>query len=480
MIWLPVYAAWLALTIGCIGHALLYKTRPASAWGWIGLVLLMPFLGPALYALFGVNRVQTRARKRRLPKPRDGAVGTDHDSDARHRRERDGRIAVPSALSEVARTGDAVTRLPLLDHNHLQILHNGEQAYPRMLAAIDKASHSIALLSYVFESDELGMQFVEALERARDRGVEIRCLLDGIGELAWRRAGSVLRERGITVVRYNPLRIWPPFLHVNLRNHRKLLIIDRQIGYAGGMNLCLGHLTEQPGNPFPITDVHVELHGPVLQQLLALFLDDWRYASGEDWQPPEAPRETADTGRDGSICRLISDGPNEDFGQLTMVLLAAIAAAQKRIQIVTPYFLPPEEILTALLSAALRGVTVDVILTSVTDQLMTHWATRKLFPRLLERGVRIYYQPPPFCHAKLFVVDGQYAQFGSANLDARSMRLNFELMVEVYDEAFASQLAEHCEARREQARRVTREEMRRRPLALKLRDAACWLFSPYL
>jgi cardiolipin synthase len=253
------------------------------------------------------------------------------------------------------------------------------------------------------------------------------------------------------------------------------------------MNICDDHLVAQPGNAMPTTDLHVALQGPVLAQLYEVFADDWEYASGERWTPPATPTAPAIASpgephevAKRAICRVITDGPNEDYGFLTMVLLSAIAAATRRIVIVTPYFVPPEEILTALLSAALRGVVVDVILSRNVDHRITHWATLHVLPRLLERGVRIWYQPPPFCHTKLIVVDDLYAQFGSANLDARSLKLNFELMVEVYDQGFARQLAMHAEALRFKATRQTADALRRRPLLLRLRDAACWLFSPYL
>ena len=492
MIWWLIEALWLGLMGWTIGHALLRKTQASAAWGWIALCLLLPFGGPILYAVFGINRVQTRARKRRQPRPRSGQPLPLAASDARHGA-RAGHPVLPDALSEVARTGDVVTQLPLLAGNRIELLHDGEQAYPHMIAAIDGAEQWIALTSYIFDSDAAGLQFIEALARAQARGVQVRCLLDGIGELGWPRAGALLQARGVRVARFNPLSLWPPSLHANLRNHRKLLLVDGRCGYTGGMNISLDHLVQHADNRKPTRDLHAALHGPVLAQLLDVFCDDWRYVSGEAWQPqalpalPQTsmlshPRTAAATpaASEHAICRVITDGPNEDYGQLSMVLLAAIAAARRHIRIVTPYFVPPEEILTALQSAALRGVIVDVILSRNSDHRITHWATKRLFGRLLERGVRVYYQPAPFCHSKLFVVDGDYAQIGSANLDARSLRLNFELMVEVYDAPFAQRLDAHCEALRMKAHRVTAEEVRKRPLALKLRDAACWLFSPYL
>ncbi|MDP3295954.1 MAG: phospholipase D-like domain-containing protein [Nevskia sp.] len=464
---LPI--ASLGLTTWTAAHALLHKTSAAAAWGWIGACLLLPFAGPALYFVFGINRVLTRAR-RQQPPPRIGLTGAEEA--ARNRPD-----AVPTSLSEVARSGDVITGLPLLGGNRLELLHNGEAAYPRMLAAIDAARQSIALTSYIFDRDEAGQPFIEALARASARGVDVRCLLDGVGELAWRRAGSELLARGVPVVRYNPLRLWPPFLHANLRNHRKLLLVDGAVAFTGGMNISATHYVAGRDKRHAAADLHVELRGPVLAQLQQVFVDDWAYAAGETWCPPPVAQASAD----GEVlCRVITDGPNEDFGHLSLVLLAAIAAAQTHIQIVTPYFVPPDELLSALMSAAVRGVVVDLILSRDRNHRITWYAMHKLIPPLLERGVRVHLQPPPFCHTKLFVVDRRYAQFGSANLDMRSLRLNFEMVVECYDRRFVEQLARHCDGLSERATTLQLDQVRRRPTLLRLRDAVCWLFSPYL
>ncbi|WP_295680710.1 phospholipase D-like domain-containing protein [uncultured Nevskia sp.] len=462
----------LLLTTWTAAHALLHKHNAASAWGWIGACLLLPFAGPVLYFVFGINRVLTRAQRQQQPPERRGPSYAE--TDARYQPD-----VVPISLSEVARSGDVITGLPLLTGNRLDVLHNGEAAYPRMLAAIDAARYSIALTSYIFDRDEAGEQFIEALDRAQARGVEVRCLLDGVGELAWRRAGSELLARGVPVVRYNPLRLWPPFLHINLRNHRKLLIVDGAVAFTGGMNISATHYVAEPDKPGTAADLQVEIRGPVIAQLQQVFIDDWAYAAEENWTPPTAP-SAAEAGGNGALCRVITDGPNEDFGHLSLVLLAAIAAAQERIQIVTPYFVPPDELLSALMSAAVRGVVVDLILSRDRNHRITWYAMHKLMPPLLKRGVRIHLQPPPFCHTKLFVVDRRYAQFGSANLDMRSLRLNFEMVVETYDRAFVEELAQHCDALSERATTLEYDKLRRRPVLLRLRDAACWLLSPYL
>lgn len=463
-------AGSLGLTAWTAGHALLNKHSAAAAWGWIVTCLLLPFAGPALYWLFGINRVRTRARRQQQALSRSGLSRAEEL--VRNRPD-----AVPAALGEVARSGDVITGLPLVDGNRLLMLHDGEQAYPRMLAAIDGARHSVALMSYIFDLDAAGLRFIDALTRAVARGVEVRVLLDGIGELGRHRAGTELQARGVPVARYNPLRLWPPFLHANLRNHRKLLLVDGAVAYTGGMNISASHYAAARENSDATSDLQIEVHGPVLAQLQQVFVDDWAYASGEVWSPAPV---TLEQHPDDVLCRVITDGPNEDFGRLSLMLLAAIAAAQQRIQIVTPYFLPPDELLSALLSAALRGVSIDLVLSRDVDHRITWHAMHRLLPQLLERGVRVHLQPPPFCHSKLFVIDRRYAQFGSANLDTRSLRLNFEMVVECYDRQFVDDLARHCDGLIDRASRLHLDALRTRPLALRLLDAGCWLFSPYL
>ncbi|HWU67712.1 MAG TPA: phospholipase D-like domain-containing protein [Stenotrophobium sp.] len=466
-----------ALTLAAAGHALLHKSDPHSAWGWIAVCWLLPFGGPLLYFLFGINRINTHARKRGFPGAGPATAKPDSGADARHQREASA-LAIPHGLNELARTADALTRRPLLAGNHITALHNGEQAYPRMLAAIDAAQHSIAFVTYIFETNRSGQQFAEALARAQARGVELRCLIDGIGELHnWPHAGRMLRRRGVPFKRFNPPRLLPPSVHINLRNHRKLLICDGRIAYTGGMNIGDTYLGNDIHNSRRATDMHFELRGPVIGQLARAFADDWRYASGQEWAPPAPPPPVA---TDGAACRVITDGPNEDLGNLTMVLMAALSCAHHRIQIMSPYFLPPREMIVELQGAARRGVDVSVILPALSDGKIVHWATRNLLGQLLQHGVKIYYQPPPFCHTKLFLIDNHYAQIGSANMDTRSLRLNFELAVEVYDSAFAHQLSQHFESIRAGARQVTSEEIGQRRLLPRIRDALCWLFSPYL
>ena len=472
---------WTLLALGVLlafataGHALLFKRDPRSAWGWIAVCLISPIAGPILYMLLGVNRVHTRARKLHGRSPFQLGLGLEtlplQSDDAAS------ELRVPPELSELARISNAVTGKPLMEGNRIEMLHNGEQAYPAMLEAIETARRTLFLATYIFETNRSGQNFIDALARATRRGVDVRVMVDGIGELySMPRASRILGKKGVRVARFLPPKSIPPAVHVNLRNHRKILVADGRIGFTGGMNIGDRHLAETPNNPSCVVDAHFRLTGPVVSLMEQVFLDDWEFVTGE--RTPTLPASQSAT--DGAICRTIVEGPNEDLNSLAAIFLGAISAARRQIFIMTPYFIPPRELIAALQSAALRGVEVSVILPAKNNLPFVHWATRNLLWELLLRGVRVYYQPPPFVHTKLFVVDGHYAQIGSANIDPRSLRLNFELTVEIYDRPFAETLVGHFEAVKYRSREVSLQEVDSRSLLVRARDGLAWLFSPYL
>lgn len=472
--WALLLALWPLVALGTAGHALLTKRDARAAWGWIAVCWLFPLAGPALYYVFGVNRVRTRAR--RFAIDRSGRhIGSAHAADVRNARPE--CLPVPRWLEEVARTADVLTRRPLLGDNAVTPLHNGEQAYPRMLAAIEAARDSIWLGTYIFDNDAVGARFVAALAQAQARGVQVKVLIDDTGErYSWPRIGHRLKRAGISFARFNPLRLWPPALHLNLRNHRKLLLIDGCVGFTGGMNIGARHLADDPHNRRRTIDVHFELRGPIVGQMADVFAEDWNFAAREKIShgAPCAPEAGTAT------CRVITDGPNEDFEELSFVMQAAIAAARREILIMTPYFLPPAELIAALQGAALRGVRTVVLLPKRNNLPYVGWAAQHQLAQLLERGVRVRFQTGPFCHSKLFVVDGAYAMIGSANWDPRSLLLNFELNVEIYDNPLAQQLAAHFADAWQNAGELLLHDAQHPRFWQRLRNALFWLFSPYL
>lgn len=452
-------------------HALLNKREPRGAFGWIAVCIVTPLAGPLLYLLFGLNRTRNRAQRFAMPSLASGKRGTAVAH--LHPLPED----LPATFDELARSGLALSRHALLGGHRVEPLFNGEAAYPAMLEAIDGATERICLTTYILDHDETGERFAGALAKAAERGVDVRVLVDGFGELySFPRASRRLERAGVRVARFLPPRLLPPSLSINMRNHHKILTVDDRVGFTGGMNIGDRHRLEQPGKAQPTADIQFRIYGPAVAQLTAEFLRTWVFATGEAIDHVPVPRD----GGGDLCCRTLTDGPDEDLDRLIMLLSAAISSARHSIRIMTPYFLPPRDLIGALQAAAVRGIDVHIVLPGRSNLRFIDWATRNMLWELLFRGVRVSYQPAPFNHGKLFVVDDFYSLIGSTNWDSRSLRLNFELQVEVYGAQLAQHLSQHIDQAAGSGREVTLAEVDGRAAPTHLRDAACWLFSPYL
>jgi cardiolipin synthase len=286
-----------------------------------------------------------------------------------------------------------------------------------------------------------------------------------------------MQAAGVRVCWFHPLLTWSRSVDLNVRNHRKLVLVDGRIGFTGGMNI---RDTFMPldGRPTPAVDLHARVEGPVVAHLQSAFAEDWLFTMGEDLDGPAFFPPPVAAGP--ALCRGIPDGPDEDFETIRWVLLGVIAAARRRIRIVTPYFLPDPPLITALNVAAMRGVEVEIVLPENGNLPIVQWAQNAQLWQVLDRGCKVWLSPRPFDHAKAMTVDGAWSLFGSANWDPRSLRLNFELDVEVWDPGVAADLDALIDARLMRARPITLHEMDQRPLWLRLRDGVARLVSPYL
>jgi len=474
----PYAAAGLSLVLAVLAsaHAVLFKRDPRSAVLWTGLVWLVPLGGAVLYAVLGINRIRRRAQQLRGGEPRRLSTAAAAACRPDHLREQ----LLPSSqhLSALAGLVDKVVARPLLAGNRLDPLHDGDAAFPAMLEAIAAAQRTLALSTYIFDRDAAGEAFARALGDAVRRGVAVRVLVDATGSCySWPAIWSRLRREGVRHARFLPTFPFGPLVTLNLRNHRKLLVVDGRLGFTGGLNLRVGHwLAKHPRNP--VRDLHFRVEGPVVAQLQEAFAEDWQFTTGEvlqgaGWFPPLPAAGPA-------FARGITDGPDEDFETLRWTLLGALASAQRAVRIMTPYFLPDATLISALNLAALRGVAVDVVLPAKNNLPFVHWASQAHWWQILERGCRLWLTPPPFDHSKLFIVDDGWTLIGSTNWDPRSLRLNFEFNVEAYDPSLARTLAAWFDQRRQEAREVTLAEADSRPFAVRLRDGAARLLTPYL
>ncbi len=459
-------AVVLASALLASGHAVIRKREPRSAALWVLVIWILPAAGPVLYVLFGVNRVERRAARMRRRK-------------VRHRSASPLPAGEPGTrFAPLARLVEQVVERPLLPGNALDVLVDGAQAYPAMLAAINQARESVAMASYIFDAHGVGREFIDALSAAARRGVVVCVLIDDVDvRFSFSSAVKPLRRAGVGVAVFNPP-LFPARLHAfNLRNHRKILVVDGREGYSGGMNVDCRYLQpEAPERAF--RDLHFRLRGPVVAQLMEVFAEDWQFTCGEalrgrKWFPPLGPEG-------GIAARAIEAGPDESHDRLRWALLGGLNAAQRSVLITTPYFIPDSALISALGAAALRGVEVHIVLPERSDLPHVHWATFGQLWQVLEAGCRVHLRPGPFDHSKLMVVDGGWTLLGSANWDARSLRLNFELNVECYNAEFGAQMEGLLQARIAAARPVSTAGLRAQPLAVKLRNGIARLFVPYL
>jgi cardiolipin synthase len=371
-----------------------------------------------------------------------------------------------------------LTELPLLDGNCIEPLVGGQVSYNAMLAAIDAARHSVGLQTYIFDNDRCGQRFVEALVRAQARGCEVRVLVDDVGaRYTWPTIKHRLRQAGIRFATFLPTLIPGKLHYTNLRNHRKILVVDGTLGFTGGINIRQGHLCE-PDCRHPVEDLHFRVGGPVVAHLRDTFLADWEFTSGEVLDGQAWHGRLDPCGQ--SICRGIADGPDDQADKLRMTILGAIGCARRSVEIITPYFLPEQPMITALNVAAMRGVAVHLILPEKSNLLLVQWASTAQLWQVLQRGCRIWLAPPPFDHTKLMIVDGVWSLIGSTNWDSRSLRLNFEFNVECYDRDLAGELAAIVQTKRAKSREISLADVDARPLWMRLRDGICRLALPYL
>jgi cardiolipin synthase len=473
---LIVFIAAVAANIFASLHVVLHKRESVSALAWVGLIWLAPFLGVILYWCFGINRIKRRAiflRKRHHRRNKEQARLAQLDkvlagvasSEAEH-------------LHSLATLIETLTGKPLLSGNLIRPLRNGEQAYPEMLQAIAEAKASVSLCTYIFDNDQIGRRFVDALESAIRRGVQVRVLIDDIGvHYSWPSIRRSLRRAGIPYSMFLPKLVPAYSPYANLCIHRKILVVDGRIGFSGGMNIRAGHdLTLASRNP--VQDMHFRVEGPVVRQLQETFADDWHFSAneilrGDAWFP-----KPTDAGP--VLARGISSGPDDGFEKMWLTFIGALTCAKSSVRIVTPYFLPDSALIAALNTTAMRGVTVDIILPEQNNLRTVKWASTALLPQVLERGCRVWLAEPPFDHAKLVLIDGLWTLLGSANWDPRSFRLNFEFDIECYDRDLAGKLEEFIQQKLAKARQVSLAELNNRHILVKIRDGVAGLLTPYL
>ncbi|HEX4273173.1 MAG TPA: phospholipase D-like domain-containing protein, partial [Rhizomicrobium sp.] len=387
----------------------------------------------------------------------------------------------PKSAAHIALLSDVsqrVTQNPLTGGNAFKVLQGGDQAYPEMLAAIRSAKHAIAMSSYIFRNDAAGQEFAGALIDAARRGVQVRVLLDSVG------AGYIhpeifyqMQRGGVKAARF--LHTWLPWRmpFLNMRNHRKILVTDGALAFMGGINVGVENSARLSG-AHQIRDVHFRVEGPVVRVIMDAFARDWTFTTEESLEDDFWWPELKAAG--DAFARGLRSGPDADIYRLELILGAALSLAKTHVRIITPYFLPDARLQFAIQQAGLRGVKIEIVLPSVSDQRVMQWAMRGNLRFFRHVHASVITTPPPFDHSKLCTVDGEWSLIGSSNWDARSFRLNFEFDLEVTDRNFTAELDALIDARIAMGSVLTPDMLAAEPLWMRLRNAAARLLMPYL
>lgn len=457
-------------------HIAMTKQDVKSAIGWVAVVIFSPLLGAFLYLFAGINRI----RQKRLSAQREMAKHELAVMDRLVTRELTD-FADPY-LDALRTLGDNVCDNALLDGNRVEILGSGDDTYPAMLQAIGSARQCIVLQSYIFDHDGIGVKIAQALIDANNRGIQVRVLIDGVGaKYSNPPITRLLKANGVPVARFLPTAIGVRMVYANLRSHRKLLVVDGSLALAGGMNIRSGFMTAFAGDN-RANDTHFKVTGPIARQLMNSFAHDWEFTTRESL--PTTPwfdfTPQALSGDDVTPARVVTSGPDRTMGSNQSMILGALSVARHHVRIQSPYFLPDMVLMAALVTAARRGVTVDVLIPGHNNLKLVGAAMEAQLELLIKDGVRVWRTGGAFDHSKLLTVDRQWSYVGSSNIDPRSLRLNFELDLEVYSRALANHLSQRIDSKIAQGKRVTLSELRAVPFLVRLRNRLIWLVSPYL
>jgi len=467
------------LTVVFIAILIILENRnPVKTISWILILVLLPFVGIVFYLFFGQEYRKTKMYSRKglkdLEKLRNLTLEQLGNLPKDQFRISDRLYTKKRLMNLFLSNSNAI----LTNNNEIQVLKDAKETFPAIFNSIEQARHHIHLEFYIVEDDSIGNYLRELLIRKALEGVEVRFIYDDVG--SWELKRKFLRsmsDAGVKVDCFMRVRFPNLTSKVNYRNHRKILVVDGETAFVGGLNFADRYQNGVPGIG-PWRDTHLKVSGGSATALQIIFMADWYFVSkeilkGENYfKPFEAGN--------GKLVQMVASGPDSDWESIGQAYFAAIASSTEYVYISSPYLMPPSDIMTALKTSALGGIDVRIIVPGLSDAVSSKWGTNSYVEELLEAGVKVFFFQAGFIHSKVIVVDGIFSSVGTANLDFRSLETNFEVNAMIYDEETAGILANQFLEDQGKSREVVLEEWIKRPRLNKIKESFARILSPML
>ncbi len=473
-----VKAAYVLAMLMIVFLVMLENRSPLKAIPWMLVLLFVPVLGVVFYIFFGQNLRKEKIIRRKGLKNHDLVSKIAH---AQSHKLADGvmddlpNLEAHKKLIQLFLNNSSSI---LTIGNQIDVLNNGDATFESIISALKDAKHSIHLQYYIFDEDEIGNQILEILKEKASEGVEVRMIVDDVGSWELKRSFfTQMKKCGIEVYSFLTVRFPSLTSKVNYRNHRKIVVVDGEIGFLGGLNVADRYIKGSPDYGI-WRDMHLRITGDAVNALQSVFFIDWYFVSQQDIADPKYFPHKKPVG--DKLVQIVSSGPDSDWPGIMMGYYQAIASAQKYVYITTPYFMPGESVLMALKASAMGGVDVRIIIPEKSDAYFTALCTKSYIKEMLATGVKFYFYQPGFLHSKMMVIDDEVCTIGTSNMDFRSFEQNFEVNAFIYDQDKAREVRGYFFEDLSQSVLIDAEEWRQRPRWDKAKESFARLFSPLL
>lgn len=456
---------------------ILERRSPYKTAAWILALIMLPVFGVIFYLIFG----QEYRKQKLFSRSGIKSLGKIRNLSLKQLRQ----IKTKTVYNKNIHKKENIIRLLLNNSNSLlttgnevKILDGGQNTFDAIFEAIKNAEHHIHLEYYIFSDDKIGNQLKDLLIEKSINGIEVRIIVDDVGSWSLKQKFiSELQKNGVEIYPFMEVRFPRLTSQVNFRNHRKILIVDGIIGFIGGINIADRYIDgiKKIG---PWRDIHLQITGDAVACLQVVFAADWYFCINENLAGTKYFKPFSE--RQGTAVQISSSGPDSDWESISQAFFAAIANARKKVYIVTPYLMPPSNILSALKVAALSNIDVRIIIPRRSDAFIPRWSSFSYVSELLEAGVKMYFYETGFIHSKYIIVDDTFATVGTTNLDFRSLETNFEVNAFIYDTGFTARMETVFMADLQNSWEISRDYWEKRPWHKKIRESIAHIVSPLL